>query len=141
MKERLLNKSVAVESGCRVFTWFIDKDGYGIIKVNGFNQRSNRASYEAFKGPIREGMVIMHSCDNRDCIEPEHLSEGTQRDNVLDCKEKGRMGSSGRPKGSFCEFDESMREDILHGPGTIQEKEKRHNLPRKVVGKVITNTI
>ena len=141
MKERLLSKSVAVESGCREYTGFINKDGYGVIKVNGFNQRAHRASYEAFKGPIGEGMVIMHSCDNRSCIEPEHLSEGTQLDNVLDCKAKGRMGTRGRPKGSFVEFDESMRDDIMNGPGTIQEKAKRHNLPRKVVGKVITNTI
>ncbi|MGV8919532.1 MAG: HNH endonuclease signature motif containing protein [Pseudomonas sp.] len=141
MKERLLNKSVAGASGCREYTGFIDKDGYGVIKVNGFNQRAHRASYAAFNGPIGEGKVIMHSCDNRSCIEPEHLSEGTQLANVLDCKAKGRMGTRGRPKCSFVEFDESMRDDILNGTGTLHEKAKRHNLPRKVVGKVITNTI
>lgn len=50
----------------------------------------HRLSYEAFKGPIPAGMLIQHSCDNRWCCNPEHLSLGTDATNARDALLKGR---------------------------------------------------
>jgi hypothetical protein len=41
-------------------------------------------------GDIPDGMVVMHSCDNRMCVNPAHLSVGTQSQNILDAIERGR---------------------------------------------------
>ena len=43
-------------------------------------------------GPLASGQVIMHACDNPACVNPAHLSRGTQKDNSADMMAKGRGG-------------------------------------------------
>lgn len=72
--------------------------GYGVIGIGGRKEGkilSHRLSYVMHKGDIPEcdehhGMVVMHTCDNRLCVNPDHLVLGTQKDNVKDMDEKGR---------------------------------------------------
>jgi hypothetical protein len=72
----------------------LNASGYGNITVTSGGIRksklAHRVSYEAHFGSIPEGLVVMHSCDNPACIEPEHLSVGTQLDNVTDMIQKNR---------------------------------------------------
>lgn len=56
---------------------------------------AHRMSYIAFNGEIPHGKSIMHSCDNRSCVNPDHLSIGTRSDNTQDMLEKGR-GNTGK---------------------------------------------
>jgi hypothetical protein len=57
---------------------------------NGKEQLVHRWSYQYFKGPIPQGLVVCHSCDNPHCVNPNHLFIGTQKDNIQDCIKKGR---------------------------------------------------
>ena len=69
--------------------------GYGILILPGEKKvRAHRYSYEWFKGAIPDGLVIMHTCDNPICVNPDHLVAATKGDNNRDCTTKGR-----RPKG------------------------------------------
>jgi hypothetical protein len=70
--------------------------GYGIFQIGGKGSRvvsAHRFSYELHKEPIPKGLHIMHSCDNRLCVNPAHLSVGTAKENALDCIAKGRHSS------------------------------------------------
>lgn len=51
----------------------------------------HRASYMVWKGEIPKGMYVLHKCDNRACINPEHLFLGTHIDNMNDMKKKNRQ--------------------------------------------------
>lgn len=64
--------------------------GYGTVQSKGRNFVAHRVSYEHHKGPIPDGMIVMHSCDYRPCVNPAHLSVGTDADNVADMDAKGR---------------------------------------------------
>ena len=92
--------------GC--WEWYgpFDRDGYGKVKRHGKTLRAHRVSYEIHKGPIPPGLVLLHSCDNPSCVNPEHLRPGTVRDNNQDMLRKGR-NSFGRspPKSSLGALD------------------------------------
>lgn len=66
-----------------------DHDGYGTLRLDGKSIRAHRAAYEVSKGSAR-GLVVRHTCDNRVCVNPNHLILGTHANNVQDCVERGR---------------------------------------------------
>jgi hypothetical protein len=66
-------------------------NGYGCIVIKNHKRAlTHRVSYELLHGPIPEGMLILHSCDNPPCCNPAHLRVGTTRDNIADSKGRGR---------------------------------------------------
>lgn len=67
-----------------------DRYGYGELIVNNVaDQKAHRVSYELYKGLIPNSMLILHSCHNRLCVNPEHLRIGTVVDNNRDMVERG----------------------------------------------------
>jgi hypothetical protein len=92
---RLLPKLRREPSGCLVFTGALNRPGgYGLIGDASVPRKINyahRVMYEHTYGPIPEGMLIRHTCDNPPCCEPEHLVLGDYKDNAEDARERGQM--------------------------------------------------
>jgi hypothetical protein len=84
-----------IRSECVEWTKAKYPNGYGHIgrNINGkhYDFLAHRYLWEQEVGPIPEGMVLMHSCDTRACVNMEHLSVGTQAANLEDAFAKGRM--------------------------------------------------
>ena len=83
---------------CLVWKGSKNKEGYGVVRVDKRPFYAHRLSYELAKHPIPPNRVIMHSCDNPSCINPDHLRCGTHADNVRDKVMKGR-GAFGEKHG------------------------------------------
>lgn len=67
------------------------KTGYGCVKYNGKLVDAHRVSYMVHIRDIPKGLLVCHTCDNRKCVNPDHLFLGTHTDNMQDCKKKGRI--------------------------------------------------
>ena len=78
---------------CWEWTGYIDpskKSGYGMLAFEGKTQKSHRVAWILTNGEIPDGMQVLHKCDHRPCVNPNHLFLGTNYDNVQDKISKGR---------------------------------------------------
>jgi hypothetical protein len=95
-EERLARHLEQQPNGCIVWTGASDRSGYGIITVApDFSPPrrtwlAHRVSWTLSNGPIPDGLVVCHRCDNPPCCNPEHLFVGTHKQNSEDMVAKGR---------------------------------------------------
>lgn len=73
---------------------------YGYLYFKGKTISAHRHAWELINGSIPNGMIICHKCDVSLCVNPNHMFLGTHKDNMQDCKKKGRLNTK-RQDGVF----------------------------------------
>lgn len=90
-KELIESRSIPEpNSGCWLWEKSLDRGGYGVIRPDYVLLRAHRLSYEIYNGVADERLYVLHRCDVRCCVNPEHLFLGTHADNMQDMVRKGR---------------------------------------------------
>ncbi|WAX24030.1 hypothetical protein F5_00014 [Xanthomonas phage F5] len=98
-------------SECIEHTGCLMPNGYGQVRREGKTWLAHRWAAHCYHGPCPEGQVVRHTCDNRKCINPEHLLYGTQRDNLIDRRERHR----------YRKLTREDAENIKRETGTLKE--------------------
>lgn len=119
LDERLRNIGWNVTaSGCWEWKGARNRSGYGFMATGRhagddpqktIPSMAPRVAYAAWVGPIAEGLVVRHRCDNPPCINPEHLELGTKADNNRDAFLRRRT-ANGERKSSHKLTDQQVSE-------------------------------
>jgi HNH endonuclease len=101
-------------SGCWLFTGTGTQDGYCYFNYGGSLPKgvmlgAHRFAFSVWREPIPDGMHVLHRCDVRCCVNPDHLFLGTAEDNMRDMVSKGRHRLTNRPLAN------SLKSSCRHG--------------------------
>jgi hypothetical protein len=91
-------------SGCWIWQGSIQRQGYGSVGYRNRTWLAHRLSWTAANGPIPAGKILCHRCDERRCVNPDHLFLGTWQANVDDLKAKRLRRSAAADTGRLHVF-------------------------------------
>jgi len=132
------------KTGCWEWQGALAGNGYAQISVNGETKNVHRIMQQKFNGGYTEEKPFtLHSCDNRKCVNPEHLSRGSHQDNMDDAVDKGRMrgpsfqGDDHPASKVNSEQVKEIRELYAEAKYTQSELADIYNIARTQVGHIV----
>lgn len=124
-------------NGCIEWQGNINNQGYGVLRGNDKKIiQAHRYAWERVNGKIPDGMCICHKCDNRKCVNIEHLFLGTWYDNNHDRSLKGRTANS-NAKLTIEQVKEIKR---MKHTKSIKELCKIFNMSKSAIGAILNGT-
>jgi hypothetical protein len=113
MPNRFFEKIAYGRSDCWTWVGAVETGGYGYFPFEN-EKKAHRVSYVLFsKKPIPAKKMVLHSCDNPPCVNPEHLFLGTQKDNMRDARAKGRLKLPPRKHGEENPMSKLKKQQVL----------------------------
>lgn len=127
VKKRFEEKCIPEpNSGCWIWLYSLTSNGYGQFSYNGRQRRAIRVAYEIYKDKIPDGMIVRHKCDNKLCVNPDHLVLGTHNDNMSDMVKRNRQ-ARGEKTGNN-KLTEEQALDIYNSTSYYKELAQKYNI-------------
>lgn len=134
----LLDRSNHDENGCISVQRNKLKAGYGLVK-RGKSKRllAHRFIWAAIRGPIPDGMDVLHKCDNPSCVNIDHLYLGTDRENMIDRSMRGRVRNAYGAQKLFADDVIEIRRRFAGGGILIKDLAAQFGVTCQYVGAII----
>jgi hypothetical protein len=88
-RKDFFDRIIPQANGCYEFKSYADRDGYKFFQYQGKEWKAHRLAVVFDGRDLPKGQVVMHHCDNPGCVNPQHLSVATQKENMQDWTNKG----------------------------------------------------
>lgn len=135
-EQRLAQRTKIIPNGCHIYMGATSY-GYGQITINQKTLKTHRLAWElANRRAVPGGLFVCHRCDNRRCVNPDHLFLGTHQDNVDDMMAKGRARRGVPARGSAharAIIDEETATRIYSAVGSASAIGRKFGVARAVV--------
>jgi len=135
MQQIMNNVIIHPRTRCWMWTAAVNNQGYGL--VNRRRQKdgryAHRVAYKLFNGDIPDGMFVLHKCDTPRCVNPEHLSLGTQSDNIKDCASKGRLVDNSGERHGMAKLDAEKVLQIRASDAKNGDLAKQYNVSETTI--------
>lgn len=122
------------ENGCEIVVSHKGRwsSGYAIIRIGEKMRTAHQLVYEHLNGPIPNDLEVMHSCNVRDCVNPDHLRVGTHSENMQYAYDCGQIFTKKK-----CWLNPEEIEDIRLVPETRADKAAKHNVDVAQISRVV----
>lgn len=128
------------ENGCHICTSHsLTTDGYPQIQVESRRYNLHRYLFEQAHGKIDRSVFIRHTCDNRLCINLEHMIPGTPKQNSQDMVERGRSARGMSVYG--CKLNEQIVSEIRKSELSCYKLAKKYSVSRQLIGQIKSRKI
>lgn len=126
-------------SGCHIWIGNRPDGRYGRFWVAGNGLLAHRAAWQLFRGPIPDGLAVLHRCDNPPCVNPGHLFLGTFQDNSDDMLSKGRSAWGDRCWKARIDMEDAAGVIAMYEAGGSRQSDiaARFGLTQSTVSKII----
>ena len=133
--ERMFSRVTENALGCWIYP---GQKSYIKMSINNHPHTMHRVSYEYFNGPIPDGLDVLHHCDIKACLNPDHLYVGTDQDNANDRVSRGRNREQ---RGEYNSSSKLTDDDVrwirdLKGKATQAVIAELFNISRRSVGMI-----
>lgn len=109
-------------SSCIISPLTKDKDGYPRIKFNKRSLPAGRLLWQIMYGELSEGELVLHTCDNPSCVNPEHLYKGSFQQNMEDKVDRARVAGERNPNCRLSDKDVAEIKRLYNDVGLSQQK-------------------
>lgn len=114
-------------------------NGYGQVRNDYKAYYAHRMAWELVNGPIPEGNYVLHRCDNRRCVNPDHLFLGSFDDNMQDMVQKRRHAFGER--NGHAKLSEDQVRAIRFSGGKQEDVAAVYNISRTIVSQIRSGKI
>lgn len=133
----IFDRSRRLPNGCMEFSKCVQGNGYGRATIARKTDYAHRHAYRIVFGEVPEGLDVCHKCDNRKCINPNHLFAGTRKDNMQDAVSKGRQAKGDMlPQSKLTDADKGAIVELAKRGIPYAEIAKQFSICRQHVGQI-----
>lgn len=129
------NFDLTNKEDCFIWQGTQRRNGYGKITWGGKHYVPHKISYLIFNGLIKPNQVVRHTCDNKFCINPNHLIIGTQSDNIIDCVKRNRHHNQKLTKEEVIEIKKELKNPYK---GINKELALKYNVTHNAISQIRT---
>lgn len=144
-QEMIKDKSIRGLNGCWEWVGSIKKNGYGRLDNTYYwvkkypAHTAHRFSYLVHFGEIQNNLFVCHKCNNRKCVNPEHLYLGTHKDNMIDKSNAGSCRGSKNHKAKLNE-EQVGKIKVLLKSLTVKEVAKLFSVSLNIIYRIRAKT-